>query len=212
MVRRDNVKLERASPAVNPMTMYKILPLSLLVFAVLLTGCTQTKQVAYEPSENISFGELNEALEGRSVDIQLNDQRKIASTALRIQPDTTWAIDLLSGQVRSAATNEINFISRKHTGRGAWQGAVLGAAGGALVGLAAGLALTSVRDADRAQTGIGQYVGVVTGFGVILGIGSGAFIGMKKGSHDRYVYPQLPMNVQAEPLPGQPTAERRTNQ
>ena len=82
------------------MTIYKILPLSLLVFAVLLTGCTQTQQVAYEPNSNISFGELNETLEGRNVDIRLSDQRMIASTALRIQPDTTWAIDLLSGQVR----------------------------------------------------------------------------------------------------------------
>ena len=188
------------------MTIYKILPLSLLVFGVLLTGCTQTQQVAYESDSNISFGELNETLEGRNVDIRLRDQRMIASTALRIQPDTTWAIDLLSGQVRGAATTDIDFISRKRPGRGAWQGAMLGAAGGALVGLVAGLALNSARDAERARTGIGQYIGVITGFGVILGVGSGAFIGMKKGSHDRYVYPQLPMNAQAEPLQGQSTA------
>lgn len=191
------------------MTMYKIFPLSLLVVAVLLTGCTQTRQVATEADSTISFGELNETLEGRSVDIRLNDQRTISSTALRIQPDTTWAIDQLSGRVRGAATDDINYIARRRTGRGAWQGAVLGAAGGALVGLAVGLAMSSTnRDADRAQTGVGQYVGVVTGFGVILGLGSGAVIGMKKGSYDRYVYPQLPMNVQVEPLQGQPTAER----
>lgn len=188
------------------MSSYKIL--SLLVFAVLLMGCTQTQQVVYEPNSNISFGELNETLEGRTVDIRLSDQRMIASTALRIQPDTTWAIDLLSGQVRGAATTEIEFISRRRTGRGVWQGAALGAAGGALVGLAAGLVLTSVRDADTAQTGVGQYVGVVTGFGVILGIGGGTLIGMKRGSHDRYVYPQLPMEAQADPVQGQTTAEQ----
>ena len=67
---------------------------------------------------NISFGELNETLEGRNVDIRLSDQRMIASRALRIEPDTTWAIDLLSGQVRGAATTDIDFISRKRTGRG----------------------------------------------------------------------------------------------
>ena len=66
------------------MTIYKMLPLSLLVFAVLLTGCTQTQQVTYEPDSNISFGELNETLEGRNVDIRLSDQRMIASTALRL--------------------------------------------------------------------------------------------------------------------------------
>ncbi len=190
------------------MTIYKILPLSLLVFGVLLTGCTQTQQVAYESDSNISFGELNETLEGRNVDIRLSDQRMIASMALRIEPDTTWAIDLLSGQVRGAATTDIDFISRKRPGRGAWQGAMLGAAGGALVGLAAGLALNAARDDERARTGIGQYVGVITGFGVILGVGSGTLIGMKKGSHDRYVYPELPMNAQAEPLQGQTTAEQ----
>ena len=68
---------------------------------------------------------------------------------------------------------------------------VLSDAGGALIGLAAGLALTSVRDSDRAATGIGQYVGVITGFGIIMGVGSGTLIGIKRGSHDRYVYPQL---------------------
>ncbi len=190
------------------MTIYKILPLSLLVFAVLLTGCTQTKQVTYEPDSSISFEELNETLEGRNIDIRLNDQRSIASTALRIEPDTTWAIDLLSGQVRAAATSDINFVSRRRPGRGAWHGAVLGAAGGALAGLAVGLALTSIRDADRAQTSIAEYVGVVTGFGLIVGVGSGAIIGVKKGSHDRYVYPQFPQEAQADPLPGQTTAEQ----
>ncbi len=190
------------------MTIYKILPLSLLVFAVLLTGCTQTQQVAYEPDSNISFGELNETLEGRNVDIRLRDQRMIASTALRIQPDTTWAIDLLSGQVRGAATTDIDFISRKRTGRGTWQGALLGAAGGALVGLVAGLVLNSSRDAERARTGIGQYIGVITGFGVILGMGSGTFIGMKKGSHDRYVYPQIPQGAPTHPVSKQTITRR----
>ncbi len=190
------------------MTIYKILPLCLLVFAVLLTGCTQTKQVTYEPDSSISFEELNETLEGRNIDIRLNDQRSIASTALRIEPDTTWSIDLLSGQVRAAATVDIYYVSRRRPGRGVWQGAALGAVGGALAGLAAGLALTSIRDADRAQTGIAEYVGVITGFGLIVGIGSGAIIGVKKGSHDRYVYPRLPQETQADPLPGQTTAEQ----
>lgn len=194
------------------MSLSKIPPPSLLVIAVVLMGCTHTQQVAYEPDASLSFDELNETLEGRNVDIRLNDERLIASTALRIDPDTTWAIDLLSGQVRGAATEDIDFISWKRPDRGAWHGAVLGATGGALIGLAAGLALTSVRDADRAQTGIAQYVGAITGFGVILGVGSGALIGMKKGSHERYVYPELPMGARAIPTQEQTTAEQRPRQ
>ena len=190
------------------MTIHKILPLSLLMFAVLLTGCTQTMQVTYQSGASISFDELNETLEGRNINLRLHDQRSMASTALRIEPDTTWTIDLLSGQVRGIATSDINFVSRRRTGRGAWHGAVLGAAGGALAGLAVGLALTSIRDADRAQTSIAEYVGVITGFGLIVGVGSGAIIGVKKGSHDRYVYPQFPQEAQADPLPGQTTAEQ----
>ncbi len=166
----------------------KIFPVGLLLFAFYLTGCTHSQQVQ---EEAISFDKLHQTLEGRRVDIKLNDKRTISSTALRIRPDTTWAIDMLSGRVRSAASNDIHSISWKRPGRGAKEGALLGAAGGAILGLAAGLALTSVRDSDNAKTSVEQYVGVITGFGVMIGIGSGTLIGVKRGSHDRYVYPQL---------------------
>ena len=170
------------------MSRFKLFPVALLLFAFYLTGCTHTQQVH---EETASFDELHQTLEGRRVDIKLNDKRTISSTALRIRPDTTWAIDMLSGRVRSASTPEIHSISWKRPGRGAKEGALLGAAGGALIGLTAGLLLTSVRDSDRAKTSVEQYVGVITGFGVMVGIGSGTVIGLQRGSHDRYVYPQM---------------------
>ena len=166
-------------------------PVGLLLFAFLLTGCTHTQQVQDQSASNISFDELHQTLEGRRVDIKLNDTRTIPSTALRIRPDTTWAIDMASGRVRRASTNQIHSISWKRPGRGALEGALLGGAGGALVGLAAGLALTSVRDSDQAKTGVAQYVGVITGVGIIMGVGSGTVIGVRRGSQDRYVYPEI---------------------
>ena len=169
----------------------RLFPVALLLFAVLLTGCTHTQQVQNQTASDVSFAELHQTLEGRRVNIKLNDTRTISSTALRIRPDTTWAIDMLSGRVRQTSTNEIHSISWKRPGRGALEGALLGGAGGALLGLAVGLALTSSRDSEAAQTSVGQYVGVVTGFGILVGAGSGTLIGVRRGSHDRYVYPQL---------------------
>ena len=190
------------------MSLSKLFPVGLLLFAVLLTGCTHTQKVQDEPAAEVSFDELHQTLEGRRVNIKLNDQRTISSTALRIRPDSTWSIDMLSGRVRRASTNEIQSISWKRPGRGAMEGALLGGAVGALAGLAAGLALRSERDADRARTSVGQYVGVVTGFGFIVGLGSGTLIGVRKGSHDRYVYPQL-YRVESEAAPAEPvTADR----
>ena len=176
----------------------RLLLVGLFLFAVLLTGCTHTQQVQHETVSDVSFDKLHQTLEGRRVNIKLNNARTISSTALRIRPDTTWAIDMLSGRVRRTSSREIHSISWKRPGRGALEGALLGGAGGALLGLAAGLALTSSRDEDVAKTSIGQYVGVVTGFGILIGAGSGTLIGARRGSHDRYVYPQL---YQAESEP-----------
>ena len=175
----------------NPMLQSKIFPVGLLLFAVLLTGCIHTQKVQDNASDTVSFEELHQTLEGRRVDITLNDQRTISSTALRIRPDTTWAIDMLSGRVRPASNNDIHSISWRRPGRGAKEGALLGAVGGALIGLAAGVALTSVRDSETAKTSMGQYVGTITGFGFLVGVGSGTLIGARRGSHDRYVYPEI---------------------
>jgi len=177
----------------------KLLSTGLLVVLLLSTGCTHTLQVAYESASPHSFEAVHETLEGHRVDIHLNDQRTIASTALHIDADSTWALDLLSGRVRGAATDEIQSISWKRPGRGAAEGAVLGAVGGTLVGLAAGMAMKSSRDPERARTGVAQYVAAVTGFGLIVGLGSGTFIGLKHGSYDRYVYPEPSLGVAGPP-------------
>ena len=173
------------------MSLSKILPAGLLLFAVLLTGCTHTQHVQDDTSEAVSFAELHQTLEGRHVDIRLSDAQTISSKALRIRPDTTWAVDMHSGRIRTTLNSDIHSISWRRPGRGAKEGALLGGLGGAIIGLAAGVALTSIRDEEVARTSLGHYVGTVTGIGVLLGVGSGTLIGLKRGSQDRYVYPQM---------------------
>ncbi len=193
------------------MALTRILPASLLLAVFLLTGCTHTQQVTPEANASISFDELHQMLEGRRVDIRLRDERTMASTALRIRPDSTWSVDLLTGDVRGAATRDIHSITWKRPGRGALEGALLGAAGGAIVGLATGFALTYVRDAETAKTSLGYYVGVITGFGVIVGVGSGTLVGVSKGSRQQYVYPQLPHEAQGPSAPSARTLDHSTH-
>jgi hypothetical protein len=193
------------------MSRFKLLAGGLSLALVLLSGCTHARQVSYDPGSPQSFEAVHQTLAGRRVDIRLHDQRTIASTALRIGPDSTWALDLLSGRVRGAATGEIHSISWKRPGRGVMEGAMLGAVGGTLVGLAAGLALRSTRDAERARTGVAQYVGVITGFGLLVGLGSGTLIGLRHGSYERYVYPPPSLGMADSPSPSlsTPAAPRR---
>ncbi|MFQ5570079.1 MAG: hypothetical protein ACE5G0_10425 [Rhodothermales bacterium] len=190
------------------MALLKTLSWGLLV--LLFTGCTHTRHINSDAGSGISFDELHQTLEGRQVDIALNDERTMESTALRIRPDSTWSVDLLTGNIRGAATSDIRAITRQRPGRGALHGAAFGAVGGAIVGIAAGLALTSVRDEDTARESTAYYVSVITGFGVVLGIGSGTLIGMKKGSRDRYVYPDVHRDARTDsrPLPGRTSTGR----
>lgn len=180
-------------------TLFKTSALGLLGLVILASGCTHTQHVSEEPPADIDFHALNDVLEGRRVEIQRRDQRTIPSTALLIKPDTTWAIDLLSGRVQGMATHEVEAVTWRRPGRGVLEGAVWGSAVGAVVGFGAGLALTSVRDAEKAQTSIEAYVAMISGFGVLLGAGSGMFIGMSRGRRDQYVYPQVLQGAWVDP-------------
>ncbi len=187
------------------MASMKAFPLLVLAGILFLTGCTHTRQLGTHQEAEATFDQANLSLEGRRVDIKLRDGRTMASTALRIGPDTTWSIDLLNRKLREAPSGEISDITYTRYGRGAVEGAMLGAAGGALVGLAAGLALTSIRDQDEARTSLGYYVAVPAVFFTILGIGTGTMYGINKGSRDRYVYPDLGEYTASSVLPS-PTA------
>ncbi len=194
------------------MTFVKTLPAALLLAAALLAGCTHTREVGNGDLADYSFAQVNEALEGRRVDILLQDERTMASTALLIRPDTTWFIDLLNGRLRGNATQDISSLTRTLPGQGALEGAALGAGGGALVGLGVGFFLTTYRDKDEAQTSLAQYVSVPTVFFTILGIGTGALLGIRKGSRVRYVYPQMPYEASADDALRAPTAAGQPKQ
>lgn len=171
------------------MTLIK--PIGLLLTLLLLAGCTHTRHVGDDETADTSFDQLHQVLEGRTVDLHLRDERTMASTALFIDRDTTYTLDLLNGRIREASNQEIRGLTHTRSGKGAVEGAVLGGAGGMLVGLAAGFALTAVRDADVARTSMGYYVAVPTTFFTLVGIGTGTVLGARKGSRDHYVYPEF---------------------
>lgn len=166
-------------------------PIGLLLTVLLLAGCTHTRHVGEDETADTNFDQLHQTLEGRTVDLHLRDERTMASTALFINRDTTYTLDLLNGRIREASNREVLGLTHTRRGKGAIEGAVLGGAGGLLVGLAAGLALTSVRDSDVARTSVGYYVAVPTTFFTVVGIGAGSVLGARKGSRDHYVYPEM---------------------
>lgn len=195
--------------------MHKPFYTAFFLIALVASGCTQTRHIGTSANDDVTFDELHKTLEGRHVELQLRDQRMIPSRALVIRADSIWAIDELTGNVRGAATYDVAGINYNKPGRGAWHGAVLGAAAGSLVGLATGLGLTTFRDEDQATTSVAYYVSVPTAFWTIVGFGSGMLLGVRKGSRDHYVYPDIRLNVQAEPsmipMPSEPMTMKQPN-
>lgn len=185
--------------------------LPLLLVALLATGCTQTRMVGTDDSVDYTFEELHQSLEGRTVDIQLHDERLIPSMALLIGPDTTWALDELTGEVRGSATGEIAAIRYNRPGRAAVHGALIGAAAGSLFGLLSGFGLTSVRDEDTATTSVAYYVAVPTAFFGVVGFGAGTYLGLRRGSYDQYVYPQAFFGDEAPAPPALPSRAEARN-
>lgn len=177
------------------MSLFKLSPILLLLVATMLTGCTHTREMSPDAVSTYSFEHVNETLEGRSVEVELTDERVIASKALRIQPDTTWTLDMLNGKLRQDPAQNISSIIWNRPGRGALEGAAIGALGGAVLGLATGFALASGRESEGARTSKAYYIAVPATFVTIIGIGTGTVLGVQKGSRDRYVYPQPPLNL-----------------
>lgn len=162
----------------------------LLLLVAFATGCVQTRHVSPDVDNAYSFEKVNTEVEGRRVDVKLTSEHTMASTALRVTPDSTWWLYHDTGDVYHASTLDIMYVSRKRPDRGALQGALIGGLGGALVGLAAGLALQPLQEEDS-PVSPAHYVSVIIGGGALLGIGTGTLIGAQKGSWDRYVYPRI---------------------
>lgn len=171
--------------------------LPVLLVALVFTGCTQTHQIAQtsDVESEYTFSTVHNTLEGQMVDIELADGRTMPSVALRIVPDSTAWIDLMTDQLRTADTPKLASITHRRPGRGAVQGASFGAVGGSLLGLAVGFLLLPQQNEDAILSESGFVSRFVAG-GAILGTGVGMGIGTSRASHDRYVYPDLPLDTQ----------------
>lgn len=110
--------------------------LYLLFAAIAFTGCTSTRVVDTQaPSP---YAEVNEAVQGRVVQVQLADGRALQATDLDVAPDVASYVDA-DGQMHTVATDRIEQIRLIQHGRGALEGIgiglLTGGGGGALVGL-----------------------------------------------------------------------------
>lgn len=175
-------------------TLLQYLPV-IVVGLLLATGCTQTRDLTYEPTSNdtATFDEANAALQGHRVDITLDDGRTMPSIALAINPDSTAWVDLMTDNVRTARTEALLHISRAQPGRGAVQGTLFGAGIGTLLGVAAGVGLLDQQKDDAILSDAGFVSRFAVG-GLLLGSGVGLGIGTSRGAHDRYVYPDLQLS------------------
>jgi hypothetical protein len=171
------------------------LALPLVALLLLTTGCTQTRDLSYEPTGDdvATFDEANAALQGHRVDITLHDGRTMPSVALAINPDSTAWIDLMTDNLRTARTEELMAISHAKPGRGAIQGTLFGAGVGTLLGVAAGVGLLDQQKDDAILSEAGFVSRFAVG-GLLIGSGVGLGIGTSRGAHDRYVYPDLQLS------------------
>lgn len=163
----------------------------ILALVLVMTGCTQTREISQEEiarDGEYSFSEVHQTLEGKEVEIELTDGRSMPSVALRIVPDSTAWVDLMTDRVRTAQTQELLAIRYKREDRGAVQGALFGAGVGVLVGTAAGALLLDKQKEDALLSEAG-FVSRFAAGGIIIGSGVGVGWGMSRGSYDRYVYP-----------------------
>jgi hypothetical protein len=109
----------------------------LLVVITASAGCTSTRVVDTQaPSPYV---EVNEAVQGRVVQVQLADGRTLRATDVDLAPDVASYVDA-DGQMHTVATDKIEQIRLTQHGRGALEGIgiglLIGGAGGAMVGLA----------------------------------------------------------------------------
>ncbi len=165
---------------------------SLLALVLVFAGCTQTREITPEtavPEGTYAFEDVHNSLEGKEVEIELADGRTMPSVALRIVPDSTAWIDLMTDRLRTAHTQDLAAISYKRPDRGAVQGAVFGAGIGVLLGTATGALLLSKQKDDALLSEAG-FVSRFAAGGIILGSGVGVGWGVSRGSYDRYIYPR----------------------
>jgi len=189
----------------------KALSVSIILCALLLIGCSTSRQIDPADSDSYVMAHVNRNIEGQRVKIRYRDGRESVGMALGILPDSTYYVEEPAGVRRSIATHEIYALDRYQPERGLFKGGGIGAAVGTTIGLATGLALLPLRDPDDSEVSEVHYVGVVGAFGFIVGASVGGGIGLKRAK-DKYIYPSISLTGPENAPEADPITPARNNQ
>lgn len=113
--------------------------LCVLILALLITGCTQTRTVGSTGAET-TFQELNAQTATRRATVQLNFGKRYPAEDLELTLDSAMWFDPTTGIQMSVPTSSVTKISVARPGRGALQGLGTGVGGGAITGALIGVA------------------------------------------------------------------------
>jgi hypothetical protein len=169
-----------------------------LTLAAMLAGCSHV--VPPDPtSTGDVLDEVNGAVNGRTVDITLQNTAELWAKNVRVTADSIWfavvgqpsySLRLRDDRGRGLPTSEIQTISVRQHGRGALEGAMYGLLIGALAGAVLGAATRMTPEIKTASRSEGAVNGAVV-FGA-LGLAVGFAWGALVGSKDVYDLTELP--------------------
>lgn len=104
-----------------------------LAAAGLLVGCSSVGTVTTNEGEP-GLRELNRAMQGKVVRLELKEGQKINVMGLRVAADSTTWVNTRENAVETIATNSIRQLSIHKAGSGAIRGLIVGAIAGAAAG------------------------------------------------------------------------------
>jgi hypothetical protein len=161
---------------------------SAIYFAVALTGCTTTYSVT--PSlerhmkNTITFAQLRNKLEGKSVQVCLSDGQTLTGMIGRLDSDSLLIVTRTDLRAQAVCSGRVRSIVRVNHFDGAITGLFQGLFGGGFLGWAIGA--STFHGKDR-----GLGVGVSAIEGALLGAIGGGLFGAIRGSVQVYEYPAL---------------------
>ena len=124
--------------------------ITFIAVAAILTGCAQTRYVNPIDASDPSFLEINQKARGAKAELKL-DGRTLSVRSIQVTPDSTSWIDIQTGEIKSAATDQVELVSFLKRDRAS---ATLGLlAGGAIGGVLGGLLGYQRGDDECPRTG-----------------------------------------------------------
>ena len=157
------------------------------LLVVALSGCTHTYSLA--PA---AYPLISERAERRAATVTLRGSGPLTAQGLLIDRDSTSWLEFGSGRRRVVATADVERVSLRDRGQGAFEGFALGAAAGAALGAAVAATAYREGEADIVFGGRGKFAGVI---GVLVGAvggGVGVIVGGRRGTTNVYRAPERP--------------------